>query len=626
MTSRLIATVLAAALALPLLARGADAAIERVEPPSWWVGMKNDKLELLVHGADIASFQPQLHHPGVRIVAVKRVANPNYLFLDLSLARSARAGKFDIVFRRGVERITQPYELLARAPGSATRASFGNADVILNLMPDRFANGDPANDNLAGYPDRADRKDIDAGRHGGDIAGIVGHLDYFAAMGYTALWPTPLTDSRQDRYSYHGYAATDTYKIDPRYGSNDDYKRMVALARQKGIGVIMDVVLNHIGSNHWWMKDLPASDWLGYDNRFVPTFHARTTASDPYAAQSDKRNYTQGWFELNMPDVNQNNPLVATYQIQNAIWWIEYAGLYGIRVDTYGYSDHAFLTEWSRRVLQEYPTLNMVGEEWSTNPLVVSYWQRGKKNPNGYVNSMPSMMDYPLADTLRKALVAEDTLHTGLTDLYERLNDDVAYPDPGNLVLFEGNHDISRLYSMLDEDLDLYKMAIAYVLTMRGIPQFYYGTEVLMTSPKVRADGPTRQDFPGGWDGDTVNAFTGEGLGAKQKEAQAFVRKLLNWRKTQPLVHKGKLMHFAPEQGTYVYFRYAGAQRLMVVLNKNKHTSLLATARFAEILPPHASGVDVITGNTFDLSTTLAVPARSVLVLEVRPVSTRSLR
>ncbi|UVW29598.1 glycoside hydrolase family 13 protein [Massilia sp. H6] len=610
---------------LPGLVPGARAAtgIDRVEPPNWWVGMKSDKLQLMVHGEDIAGFTPQLAsgRPGVRLAGVQRVASKNYVFLDLRIAPSTRPGAIEIVFRRGAEVRRLPYQLQARAPGSAQRPSFGNADAIMLLMPDRFANGDPGNDNVPGFPDPANRADIDAGRHGGDIAGIVDKLDYIAAMGYTAIWPTPLTESRQDQYSYHGYAATDTYRIDPRYGSNEDYRRMVALARSKGVGVLMDVVLNHIGSNHWWMKDLPTPDWLGYGNRFVPTAHARTTASDPYAAQADRKNYVQGWFGSDMPDLNQKNPLLANYLIQHTLWWVEYAGLYGIRVDTFGYSDHAFLAAWSRRVREEFPTLNIVGEEWSMNPLVVSYWLDGKRNPNGYRSAMPSMMDYPLNDTLRRALVAEDSLHSGLSHLYERLNDDVAYPDASKLVVFEGNHDIPRLYSILGEDLDLYKMAIAYLLTTRGVPQLYYGTELLMTSPLVRADGPTRQDFPGGWRGDRVDAVSGAGLDAKQKQAQAYVRKLLNWRKTQALVHSGKLMHFAPEDGTYVYFRYdgtgQGAKRLMVAINKNRKPVSLDTARFAEILPRGASGTDVVSGETYALGRTLAMPARSVLVLEV---------
>jgi neopullulanase len=595
-------------------------AIERIEPPFWWVGMKSEKLQLMVYGKNIAAYAPEISYPGVRVDAVTRLTSPNYAFIDLRLAPDVAPGKMNIIFKLGAQKVEFSYSLLAREQNSATRKSFSNADVILNFMPDRFSNGDPSNDNLPGFLDPLNRADDSAGRHGGDIKGIENHLDYIAGMGYTMLWPTPLTESNQAKYSYHGYAATDTYKIDPRYGSNADYKRLVDKARSKGLGMIMDVVLNHIGSNHWWMKDLPTSDWLSLDSKFAPTYHARTTATDPYSAKVDRVNFTKGWFELNMPDMNQQNRYVATYQIQNAIWWVEYAGLAGIRVDTYGYSDHAFLSEWSRRLHEEYPTMNMVGEEWSINPIVVSYWQKDKQNPNGYVSSLPSLMDFPLNDSLRKALVQPDDFQSGFPSLYERLNDDIVYPNPNNLVLFEGNHDIGRLYSVLDEDLDLYKMAIAYVATMRGIPQFYYGTEILMTSPKKRDDGAFRRDFPGGWAGDKVNAVTGAGLTDRQKEAQAFVKKLLNWRKTQPAVHTGKLMHYAPEDGTYVYVRtdVPTNKKVMVVFNKNQKEKSLPTARFVEALGNATIGVDVISGKAYRVESTLTVPARAVLVLELK--------
>lgn len=592
--------------------------VERIEPPSWWVGMKSEKLQLMVHGTNIADFTPELHYPGVRIEAVTAVANRNYLFIDLVIDRSAQAGTLDLVFRHGDKSIRVPYALQAREHGSAERKSFTSSDAILNLMPDRFANGNPANDMVPGYPDKLDRADDDAGRHGGDIQGITDHLDYIAGMGYTMIWATPLVENNQPKYSYHGYAATDTYKIDPRYGSNDEYKRFVAQARQKGIGIIQDVVLNHIGSSHWWMKDMPMPDWISYDGKFVPTEHARTTVADPYASQEDRKNFTGGWFTENMPDMNQKNPYVATYQTQNAIWWIEYAGLAGLRVDTYSYSDADFLSAWSHRISEEYPNLNFVGEEWSINPVVVSYWQRGKQNANGYHSWLPSLMDFPMNETLRAALTNDDSDLAGFPELYKLLHDDTLYPNPNNLVIFEGNHDEGRLYSVVNEDLGLYKMALAYIATMRGIPQFYYGTEVLMTSGKVRDDGAQRRDFPGGWKGDRVNAFTGQGLTARQHEAQDFVRKLLNWRKTADVVHHGKLMHYNPDRGTYTYFRYDDKKIVMVVLSKNKSDVKLATQRFHEVLPPNASGIDVISGKTYDLGSELTVPARSALILEIK--------
>ena len=591
--------------------------IERIEPPNWWAGMKSQKLQLMVHGSGIAQFTPRLRHPQVTIERVFRPENPNYLFIDLKLGAALRPGELVFEFRRGKEVLSHRYPMLQRLPHSAVRKGFSRADVILNIVPDRFANGDPGNDRVPGYADKLDRSDDSAGRHGGDIAGIVQHLDYIAGMGYTMLWPTPLTQSNQAHYSYHGYAATDTYRIDPRYGSNADYKRLVELARAKGIGVIQDIVLNHIGSGHWWLKDMPMKNWLSHDGEFIPTRHARTAVHDPYAAADDKRNFTQGWFERDMPDMNQRNPYVAIYQIQNAIWWIEYAALSGARVDTYGYSDATFLAEWSRRVMAEYPNFNLVGEEWSHHPHVVAYWQRGRKNHDGYVSHLPSLMDYPLHTRLRKALVEADSLHSGLASLYEELVNDGLYADPGNLVLFEGNHDVSRLYSELNEDLDLYKMALAYILTLRRIPQFYYGTEILMTSPKQRDDGAFRRDFPGGWPGDTVNAFTGAGLSPSQLEAQQHLRKLLNWRKSQPVVHDGTLKHFAPENAVYVYFRSLGAKQVMVILNKNAAPTPLDARRFREVFAPGRAGVDAVTGQRYVLDQSLVLPPRSALVLEL---------
>ncbi len=594
--------------------------IERIEPSCWWVGMKSDKLELMVHGTNIADTTPELNYPGVHIDTVTRVENRNYLFIDLTISPTATAGKFNLLFKHnehGGATISYPYELLAREKNSANRASFTSADVILNLMPDRFANGDPGNDNVPGFADKLNRSDDGAGRHGGDIKGIEDHLDYIAAMGYTMIWPTPLTENNQKSYSYHGYAATDTYKIDARFGTNEDFKQMVAMARQKGIGVIQDIVLNHIGSEHWWMRDMPMKDWISYDGKFVPTKHAHSVVSDPYSSDVDKENFTSGWFTDTMPDMNQKNPLVQTYQIQNAIWWVEYAGLSGIRVDTYGYSDTQFLSKWSRRLTEEYPKLNIVGEEWSDNPVIVSYWQRGKVHADGYVSYLPALMDFPLNGKLRNALLEKESMGSGFSDLYAALTNDSLYPDPGNLVLFEGNHDESRLYTVLNNDAGLVRMALAYVLTMPRIPQIYYGTEVLMTSDKDRNDGAARRDFPGGWAGDKVNAFTGVGLTAGQADMQKFVKKLLNWRKGVPVIHHGKLMHFMPDNGTYTYFRYDDHKIVMVVLNKNKTDTVLETARFHQVLGATEHASDVLSGAAVDVSKSVTVPARSVLILEM---------
>jgi neopullulanase len=606
--------LLAALLAHSFLAcaAGQDRRIDHLEPPSWWTGMQHKKL-LMVHGRQIAGLAPSISYTGVRIDAVTRVANPNYLFIDLTIGDDAAPGAFDIVFGKGKDSVRHTYQLQAREAGSAQRTGFNSADAIYQVMPDRFANGNPANDSVGGMPDKLHRASGD-GRHGGDIQGIIDRLPYIAGLGFTQIWPTPLVENDMAAYSYHGYAATDHYKVDPRYGSNEDFRRLAQAARKQGIGIIQDVVLSHIGSSHWWMKDMPTPDWTNYGGAFTPTRHHRVATQDPYASQQDKDNFTRGWFVETMPDLNQSNPLVATYLIQNNIWWIEYAGLSGLRIDTYGYSDTAFLTEYTRRLMDEYPKLNMVGEEWSKLPPVVARWQAGKQNFDGYVSHLPSLMDFPIAETLRSTLASDG----GFTDVYELLSLDYLYPKASNLVLFEGNHDIPRMYSVVGEDFDLYKMNLVMVMTLPRIPQFYYGTEVLMTSStKGRDDASYRQDFPGGWAGDKVDAVSGAGLSARQREAQAFVRKLVNWRKSQPVIHNGKMMHFGAEDGTYVYFRYDGKKKVMVAFNKGGKDAVLPSARFREMLAGVRSGVDVLTGKTFALDTALTLPARSVVVLEL---------
>ncbi|MFB9244246.1 glycoside hydrolase family 13 protein [Massilia antarctica] len=610
------AVVLGSAAALAGAASMPPGRIAHLEPPSWWIGMKHNRLQLMVHGEGIADTRPAIDYPGVRIDAVTHVPNRNYLFIDLLIGPDARAGKFDILFKDGARTIRSPYELRSREAGSAQRQGFGSKDAIYQIMPDRFANGDPANDSVAGMAEQANRAS-GGGRHGGDLRGVADHLDYIAAMGFTQIWPTPLVENDMPAYSYHGYAATNHYRIDPRYGSNEDYRQLSAQARKKGIGIIQDVVLSHIGSRHWWMKDLPGPDWITNGGTFTPTAHHRVSVQDPYGSQQDRDNFTKGWFADSMPDLNQANPLVANYLIQNNIWWIEYAGLSGLRIDTYGYSDSAFLTEYTRRLTAEYPNLNLVGEEWHKSPAVVSHWQRGKVNFDGYISYLPSLMDFPMAETIRASLASTDPA-SGFTDVYEMLSQDHLYPDAGNLVLFEGNHDIARLFSVVGEDLKLYKMSLAMLMTLPRIPQFYYGTEVLMTSEtRIRDDASFRQDFPGGWRADAASAFSGAGLSAQQREAQAYVKKLVNWRKSHTVIHHGKTMHYGAENGTYVYFRYDGKNKVMVALNKGDKDAVLPLERFHEMLKGAKTGVDTISGATHALATSLTLPARSALILEI---------
>ncbi|MCY7313745.1 MAG: glycoside hydrolase family 13 protein [Pseudoxanthomonas sp.] len=589
--------------------------VQRIEPGNWWVGMRSNTLQLMVYGDGIARSTPRIDHPQVRIAQVTRTDSANHLFIDLVLGPDLAPGGINIEFREGDARRVVAYPLLQRESGSADRQGFGPADAILNLMPDRFANGDPSNDSVAGMLEQADRN-APSGRHGGDLLGIESHLDYIAGMGYTQIWATPVVENNQPGGAYHGYAATDLYRVDPRLGSNQDYRRLVATARSKGIGVIHDIVPNHIGSGHRWMRDRPAADWINHGFKFSPTNHARNSLTDPYAAQADRDDFVTGWFVPSMPDLNQRNPLLATYLVQNAIWWIEYAGLSGYRVDTVGYSDTAFLAQWNRRILQEYPKFSIVGEEWSLNPLVVARWQQGSVWP---VNApgMPNMMDFPLSETLRTALVAAGGHGGGLDAMYSLLVNDPHYPDPRKLVLFEGNHDMSRLYSVLGNDMDLFRMAMVYLATAPRIPQLYYGTEVLMESPIERNDAAARRGFPGGWPGDPVNAFTGQGLSERQRQAQALVRTLLNWRKATPAIHQGKMLHYAPVDGVYVYFRHDDQQRYMVVLNQNNEAVDLALARYAEGIAGARTARSVLDDTRSAVGSTLKVPARGSLLLRL---------
>lgn len=592
--------------------------LKRVEPPSWWIGMHDPVLQLMVCGEQIADLTPVIRYPGVRIQRTERTGNPNYLFITLKISPDAKPGRFDILFQKDkTTQVLWHYELWEREPGSAQRIGFGPSDVIYLVTPDRFANGDPSNDEVSGYPDKLNRDDRD-GRHGGDLQGIIDHLDYIAGMGFTALWLNPVLENNMPRTSYHGYAITDFYRVDPRFGSNELYAQLGEMASRKGIKLIMDMVANHCGSEHWWMKDLPSEDWIHGGGEFFSTNHMRATVQDPYASPSDKMMFPDGWFVKSMPDMNQQNPFLATYLIQNSVWWIEYAHLAGIRQDTYSYPDKDFMSEWSCRLMAEYPRLNIVGEEWSVNPALVSYWQKGKVNRDGYTSCLPSLMDFPLQQALVKGLVENDAIYSdGLIRLYETLANDFLYADPGNLVIFADNHDMSRFFTQVDEDVDLFKMGLVYILTVRGISQVYYGTEIAMNNPGTSDHGIIRSDFPGGWESDTVDAFSGKGLTQQQTDIQDFTRKLLRWRQNHPVIHDGSLVHYVPNNGIYVYFRYTKDQTVMIVMNKNNVPVTLGTQRFSEVTGDFHSGKDVLTKKEYLLND-LVVPAREALILELQ--------
>ena len=591
--------------------------IKHLEPSNWWVGMKHAELQLLVHGDKISELIPKISAKEIQISSVEKTENPNYLFINLTLTPQAKPGKFHISFlKNGVEVIGKDYPLLKRQEGSAERQGFTAKDSIYLLVPDRFANGNPANDGVKSLLEKPNRQ-FPGGRHGGDLAGMTAHLDYIRDMGYTMVWPTPLIENNMEHYSYHGYSCTNHYLIDARFGSNQDYVNYVKAAQQKGLGVIQDVVLNHIGSGHWWMADMPSKDWLNFGGKFTGTTHRRMAMHDTHAAPEDAILFTDGWFVETMPDLNQRNPFLATYLIQNSIWWIETADLSGIREDTYSYSDKQFLANWGRAILEEYPHFNMVGEEWTSNQAIVASWQKGKRNDNGYVSWLPSLMDFPLHEAMRSGLTENDGWSTGMMRIYEVLANDFMYADPMNMVVFPDNHDTSRIYSALNEDLGLFKIAMVLSATTRGIPQHFYGSEVLFTSPKERDDGVVRADMLGGWSSDKVNAFTGKGLSAPQKEAQGFVKTLLNWRKTSAAITQGSLLHYVPEKGVYVYFRHTATDKVMVILNKNDQPTALDLTRFKTGLSGKIKGTNVLTGEDIKLEGTLQLQPKSPLVIQL---------
>jgi len=603
---------------LPVVAF-AQHTIERIEPPFWWKGMRNPVLQIMIYGENIAELKPEIKYDGINIEKTALVENKNYLFIYLNIEQEVTPGEFTIQFTNSENRVTNSidYRLLPRESGAALRKGYDNSDVIYLITPDRFANGDDRNDNIKGMADKVNRDDK-WGRHGGDIRGIINNLDYIADMGFTAIWLNPVLENDQPKASYHGYSTTDFFKVDPRLGTNSEYKELCKKAQNKNIKIIMDMIMNHCGSEHWWMDDLPCDDWVNNPSNYFITNHRRTTLRDPYVSNYDLKHFTDGWFVPTMPDLNQRNPLLADYLIQNTLWWIEYLNLAGIRMDTYSYSDRDFMKDWTCAVMNEYPDFNICGEEWSLHPAVLAYWQKGKQNPDGYASCLPGLLDFPLQNALKNALVAKETWNSGMINLYEMLSNDFLYADPFKHVIFPDNHDTSRIYTQLNEDVGLFKLAVTFFATMRGTPQFYYGTEILMSNAGDDSHGNIRSDFPGGWAGDKVNAFTDQGLTKQQKEARSFVKKLLNWRKTATAIHDGKLIHFVPANGVYTYFRFNDEMKVMVVLNTTASRQNLDLTQFSELLTKETVGKDIITGKKITLNSNLIVDSKQPLILEIK--------
>lgn len=600
------------------------AQIQHAEPLNWWVGMNNPRLQLLIHGTDVAETIPSVNYPGVTLTKSTKGDSKNYLFIDLLIAKTAKPGIMQISFKKnGKEVYSYRYELKKREQSATAFQGFNSADAIYLIVPDRFANGDYSNDVVNGLKENKIDRSFAGGRHGGDIRGIINNLDYIKNMGFTAIWPTPMLENDMEKYSYHGYSITNHYKVDPRFGTLDEYKELSAKMRARGMKLIFDEVLNHTGSNYWWMNDLPFKDWINFPapHPYTGSNHRRTVNQDLYASDYDKKLWVEGWFDKTMPDMNGKNPFMANYLTQNTIWWIETLQLGGVRQDTYGYSDKTFLKNWSCAIMNEYPNFSIVGEEWSTNPLITSYWQKGKVNHDGYTGCLNTIMDFPLQAALVQSLNGDEgeSYNVPFTRLYEALANDFVYPDPNQMLFFGDNHDMNRLFMQLKQDVALTKMALTYLSTIRGIPQIFYGTEILMNNtPHHKNDGLIRSDFPGGWKDDKANGFTGEGLNADQQSVQTYLKQLLNWRKKNPVIANGQTLHFAPFNGMYVYFRFNKEKMVMVVLNKNNSAATIETNRFAEILKNKSTAVNVITNEETAITTSFTVSPKSATVFQIK--------
>lgn len=590
--------------------------IKKVAPSFWWAGMKNPELQILLYGENLALSDVSVSGEGIFLKETVRQDNPNYLLLYLDLSE-AKAQTFQILLKNGKKKLQIPYELKSRVRRGEDVKGFTSEDVLYLIMPDRFANGNPENDVVDGMREKkVDRADAFA-RHGGDIQGISSHLDYIADLGVTAIWLNPTQENDMESGSYHGYAITDYYQIDRRFGSNEDFCALVEKAHEKNLEVVMDMIFNHCGSENYLFKDKPSKEWFNYHSNYVQTSFKTASVMDIHASAFEKKIATDGWFTSVMPDFNQRNRHVARYLIQSSIWWIEYAGINGIRQDTHPYADFDFMSQWCKEVLDEYPYFNIVGETWLNSNVLVSYWQKDSKLAAPLNSNLPTVMDFPLQALINQAFDEETgEWGGGLYKLYDYQTQDLVYANPMNLLTFLDNHDTSR-FAQTDEmakNLKRYKQAMVFLLTTRGIPQIYYGTEILMTGDKGKGDGDLRKDFPGGWQGDTRNCFAKNGRTALENEAFEFTRQLLNWRKGNQVIGKGSLKHYSIQNGVYVYQREFNGKSVVIIMNGTDDSKELDLAPYQEILP-RENALDVLTGKNVNLSGKLCLDGRENLIL-----------
>ena len=590
--------------------------IERVEPPFWYAGMNHSDLQIMFYGKNIAQNEVAISN-GIIINDIQKTENQNYVFVTID-TKNIQAQDLVFTFKNGKKSFTKNYSLKSRKENSRFRESYSSKDVMYLLMPDRFANGNPDNDSHPTVTEKENRA-LPGGRHGGDIEGIIKNIPYLNELGVTAVWSTPLCEDNDETYSYHGYGQSDVYKIDPRYGTNEDYLRLSQELHNRGMKNIMDYVTNHWGWQHWMYKDLPTRDWLHQFPEFTQSNFRMTTQFDSNASSIDAKNCMDGWFVKSMPDLNQSNTLVLNYLIQNAIWWIEYADLDGFRVDTFSYNDKEGISKWTKSITDEYPYFNIVGEVWMHDQAQMSYWQKDSKIGaiQSFNSYLPSVMDFTLHDAFGSVFNDDNaSWDKGIIKVYENFTNDFLYPNTNNLLTFIENHDTQR-FNHLYPDFKKYQMAMTLIATIRGIPQVYYGSEIGMAGNKDKGDADIRQDFPGGWIGDTNNAFTQSGRTKVQNQYFDFTSKLLNWRKNKAVIHSGKTTHYVPEKNVYVYFRYNDTESVMVVINNSNDKQTLKTNRFQENINLYKIGKDIFTNASIELKNDITIDGKSVLVLEL---------
>ena len=608
-------------LALSLLATFAAHAavnIDRVEPTNWYAGMKNPSLQLMVYGKGIKQANVSTDYAGVKVDSVVRLDSPDYLLVYLNL-QGAQPGTMKLNFEQGGKKKQVNYEIKRRDMPGEARQGFTNADVLYMLMPDRFADGNVKNNVVKGMLDQLCVRTEPSLRHGGDLEGIRQHLDYFNELGVTTLWFTPVLENDMPggggHSSYHGYATTDYYKVDPRFGTNEDYRRLVDEAHQKGLKVVMDMIFNHCGSSHPWQINPPASDWFNQPNYGLQTSFKLTPCVDPYASEIDKRETEEGWFASSMPDLNQNNPHVATYLIQNSIWWVETVGINGIRMDTYPYAYAAPMARWMKQLNEEYPNFNTVGETWVTQPAYTAAWQKdsrlAKQNSN-----LKTVMDFAFYEAMDSCKhETTDDWWRGFNRVYNTFVYDYLYTDVNHVMAFIENHDTDRFLGE-GKDVNRLKQGLALLLTIKRIPQLYYGTEVLMNGVKKVTDGNVRKDFMGGFPGDERNCFTADGRTAEENEMFGWLSRLLHWRKGNDVIVKGTQTQFCPHNGVYVIARRHEGKTVMLMLNGLDKENKVDVKRYAELIGTTAEASNVLTGEKINLTTDIPIPTHGTLLIE----------